>query len=404
MKAFFQNWSSLDDRACAGQNPEADGGRLKMPTGHPPAAVLSDLGFRSSFAFRVSDFGILHQLRWRKAARAFTFLRAQVIAALLLGQTLSTAIAAEGFIPLPLEGQTFSHDPSTILKEDGRYFLFHTGRGVASKWSADLLHWTNGPSVFDAPPAWATNAVPGYRGHTWAPDVIRLHGRYYLYYSVSTFGRQVSAIGLATNPTLDPRSPDYRWTDHGPVIQSTNGSPFNAIDPAVMLDEDGKLWMTFGSFWKGIYLVQLDANSGLRISADSPVHRLAWTEAIEAPCLTRRDDYYYLFVNWGRCCRGTNSTYEIRVGRSKAITGPYVDRESKNLVEGGGTLFLETSGKFIGPGHVGLFSERGTNWFSYHYYDGENRGRSRLALGQLHWREDGWPAVGPGESGTSTSR
>ena len=315
------------------------------------------------------------------------------VAGLLSGVEVAGYCAETKVEPMPLEGQTFLHDPSTVLRENGRYYLFATGRGIVTKSSQDLIHWTNGPPVFSAPPAWTTNAVPGYRGHTWAPDVIHLNGRYHLYYSVSTFGKQVSAIGLATSPALDPASPDYRWTDHGPVIQSTNGSPFNAIDPSVILDGDGKLWMAFGSFWKGLYLVELDSKTGLRPGTNSPVLRLAWTEMIEAPCLTRHGDFHYLFVNWGRCCRGTNSTYEVRVGRSKTITGPYLDRDGINLVDGGGTPFLETTGRFIGPGHIGILGERGTNWFSYHYYDAESNGRSRLAFGQLRWTEDGWPVA-----------
>jgi arabinan endo-1,5-alpha-L-arabinosidase len=311
----------------------------------------------------------------------------------LLGLEVAVYCAETKVEPMPLEGQTFLHDPSTVLKENGRYYLFATGRGIATKSSPDLISWTNGPAVFSDPPAWTTNAVPGYRGHTWAPDVIHLNGQYHLYYSVSMFGKQVSAIGLATNPTLDPSSPDYRWTDHGPVIQSTNGSPFNAIDPCVTLDGDGRLWMAFGSFWKGLYLVELDSQTGLRLGTNSPVHRLAWNEMIEAPCLTHHNDFHYLFVNWGRCCRGTNSTYEVRVGRSKTITGPYLDRDGISLEDGGGTLFLETTGRFIGPGHIGILSERGMNWFSYHYYDAESNGRSRLALGQLRWTEDGWPVA-----------
>ncbi len=295
--------------------------------------------------------------------------------------------------PLPLTGETFAHDPSTILKENGRYYVFSTGRGIPTKSSPDLIRWINGPAVFTSLPAWTTNAVPGYRGHTWAPDVLRADGLYRLYYSVSTFGKQVSAIGLTTSPTLDPASPDHRWTDRGPVLQSTNGSPFNAIDPAVTVDADGKHWLAFGSFWKGLYLVQLDPKTGLRLDANSPVHRLAWNDAIEAPTLTQHGGFHYLFVNWGRCCRGTNSTYEVRVGRSRAITGPYLDRDGRDLVDGGGSPFLETTGRFIGPGHLGLLSEGGTNWFSYHYYDANTNGRSGLALGQLEWSEAGWPVA-----------
>lgn len=314
---------------------------------------------------------------------------------LALASTCHVAIGAgtAQLEPTVLEGETSIHDPSTILRQDGRYYVFGTGRGILTKSSPDLLHWTNGAPVFDPPPAWTTNAVPGYRGHTWAPDVVRLGGVYHLYYSVSTFGKQVSTIGLTTNPTLDPASPDYHWTDRGPVILSTNGLPFNAIDPALTLDQDGKLWMAWGSFWKGIFLTELDPKTGLRIAADSPIHRLAWNESIEAAAIQRHGDDYILFVNWGRCCRGTNSTYEVRVGRSKSITGPYLDRDGVDLVDGGGTPFLETTGRFIGPGHIAVFQREGADWFSYHYYDAERRGRSQLALAPLYWTKDGWPTV-----------
>jgi arabinan endo-1,5-alpha-L-arabinosidase len=316
-----------------------------------------------------------------------------VLVVLLPGVVFSASGTDAHSEPIPLEGQTFVHDPSTILKHDERYHLFSTGWGISTKSSLDRIHWTNGPAVFSVPPSWTTNAVQGFRGYIWAPDIIRISGQYYLYYSISTFGRQVSAIGLATNPTLDLGSPDYRWTDRGPVIQSTNGSPFNAIDPSVARTSDGNLWMVFGSFWKGIFLVQLDPKTGLRRATNSPIHRLAYRSSIEAACLMQRGEDYYLFVNWGRCCRGTNSTYEIRVGRSKQVTGPYLDRDQVDLVNEGGTRFLETTGRFIGPGHVGILTEGGTNWFSYHYYDAQSNGRSRLAIAPLYWTAEGWPVV-----------
>ena len=314
-----------------------------------------------------------------------------VVAGLLLAPVLS--IADTKIEPLALTGQTSIHDPATIFKENGRYYLFGTGPGLRVRASSNLVDWVEGPPVFAAPLPWTTNAVPGFRGHTWAPDPIRVNGLWHLYYSVSTFGKQVSGIGLVTSPTLDWSSPDYRWTDRGPVMQSRVGDPFNAIDPSLFQDRDGKLWMAYGSFWRGIYLTELDPKTGLRLGTNTPPHRLAWNEMIEAVALTRHADYYYAFVNWGQCCRGTNSTYEVRVGRSKTITGPYLDREGKDLVDRGGTLFLESVGRYIGPGHIGVFNEGGTNWFSYHYYDGENRGRSKLALGQLEWTSDGWPAA-----------
>jgi beta-glucanase (GH16 family) len=315
--------------------------------------------------------------------------------ALVLFAALAAHCAGTEFEPLPLEGQTFIHDPSTIVKENGRYFIFATGPGIRTKSSPDLIHWENGDSVFSSPPAWTAQAVPGFRGYMWAPDVIRVNGKFFLYYAVSTFGRQTSAIGLATSPTLDPSATNYFWTDCGPIIESNPNTPFNAIDPSVMLDADGKLWMAFGSFWKGIYLTQLDPQTGRRIGANSPLYHLAWNDSIEASCLTRHGNFYYLFVNWGICCRGTNSTYEVRVGRAEKITGPYLDRAGSDLAAGGGSPFLETSGRFIGPGHIGIVNDgsaNGPTWFSYHYYDADTRGRSRLAIGKIDW-PDGWPVA-----------
>ncbi|HMP83451.1 MAG TPA: arabinan endo-1,5-alpha-L-arabinosidase [Verrucomicrobiota bacterium] len=305
----------------------------------------------------------------------------------------ASGIAETKFEPLPIEGQTFLHDPSNVVSENGRYHVFATGPGIRIKTSLDLTNWSDAGSVFKEPPSWTTNAVPEFRGRFWAPDIIRVGDQYLLYYSVSSFGKQVSAIGLATSPTLDATATNYAWTDRGPVIESAVGSPFNAIDPSLMLDVDGRLWMAFGSFWRGIYLTQLDAKTGLRLETNSPVYRVAWKESIEAVCLTRRADHYYLFVNWGTCCKGTNSTYEVRVGRSREITGPYLDRDGKNLVDGGGTLFLETTGRYIGPGHIGVANGVATNGFSYHYYDADSGGRSRLALGRLEWTDDGWPVA-----------
>ena len=287
------------------------------------------------------------------------------------------------------------HDPSTIVKSGKEYWLFATGNGIISRRSSNLVQWTQGPRVFSNAPAWTTNAVPGFRGHLWAPDLIQISNQFLLYYSVSRWGVNTSAIGLATSPTLDPADPKYEWKDQGIVIQSGHGDRFNAIDPALMHDSDGKLWMSFGSFWSGIKMIELNPATGKRPATNSPIYALASQRAIEAPFITRQGAHYYLFVNWGQCCRGTNSTYHIRVGRSEKITGPYLDQEGRGLAQEGGTMFLETSGSEIGPGHAGIYSENGTNYFSYHFYDGENRGVATLGLRRLVW-ESGWPKlVGP---------
>ena len=294
----------------------------------------------------------------------------------------------------PLAGELFAHDPSTILKVDARYHLFSTGVGIATKSSSNRMHWSRGAPVFASPPQWTTNAVPGFRSHFWAPDVVFIGGKYYLYYSVSTFGKQRSAIGLATSPTLDSTSARYGWTDLGVVLESRPGDDFNAIDPGLLLDRDGKLWMAFGSFWRGIYLTELDSRTGQRFATNSPLHRLAYHEAIEAAALHRRGDHYLLFVNWGTCCRGTNSTYEVRIGRSKSVTGPYLDRDGKDLVERGGTLFLKTEDTDVGPGHIAVLNDSGKEFISYHVYDGKMRGRSQLRVRPLNWSADGWPVAG----------
>ena len=286
------------------------------------------------------------------------------------------------------------HDPSTIVKCRDEYWLFSTGVGIASRRSKDLVNWREGPCVFTHPPAWTTNMVAGNQGYFWAPDVIQFRNRYLLYYSVSTWGKNTSVIGLAINPTLDPDDRRYGWSDGGIVVGSTSQAPYNAIDPSVMLDRDGRLWIAFGSYWTGIKLVELDPQTGLRSPTNSAVYSLAWSESIEAACLYHHADHYYLFVNWGQCCRGTNSTYEIRVGRSERVTGPYLDREGKALMQGGGSLVLASEGYRFGPGHAGILKDGAREYFSYHFYHGERRGRSMLEVAPLGWSADGWPQVG----------
>jgi arabinan endo-1,5-alpha-L-arabinosidase len=289
---------------------------------------------------------------------------------------------------------TSVHDPSTIVQCKDEYWVFATGRGIVSRHSTDLIHWTPGPPVFTNTPAWTTNAVPGSRGRFWAPDVIHLRDRYLLYYAVSTWGKNTSAIGLASSPNLDPADPAYAWTDCGPVIQTTATNDFNAIDPAIILDTDGKLWVAFGSFWTGIKLVELDPATGQRLATNSPIYSLAHHDMIEASYIYWRDGYYYLFVNWGQCCRGVKSTYNIRVGRCHKITGPYLDKTGIDMLLDGGSLLLGSVGPFIGPGHAGIISAGGKDWFSCHFYDGTRDGSPTLALLPLRWDAAGWPEVG----------
>lgn len=286
------------------------------------------------------------------------------------------------------------HDPSAIIPCGGEFWIFSTGHGIPSYHSKNLSRWERGPSVFTNAPDWVAQTIPGNRWmYYWAPDVIYLDGRYLLYYAVSVFGKRTSAIGLATNPTLDPDDPKFHWSDEGYVIQTGETNNFNAIDPAASLDANGNLWLSLGSYWTGIKLIQLDRQTGKRIAADSPMYSIAFNDSIEASYIFHHDGFYYLFVNWGQCCRGTNSTYEIRVGRSRDITGLYLDKDNTDMMAGGGSYFLGSQGPFIGPGQAGIFSLGGTNWFSCHFYDGTRRGMPTLALLPLMWDTNGWPEV-----------
>lgn len=290
-----------------------------------------------------------------------------------------------------------TRDPSSIVKCKDEYWVFYTGRGVPSYRSKDLVKWERGPAVFKTAPEWIAQVVPDNRNMIyWAPDIIQVGERYLLYYSVSTIGKMTSAIGLATTPTLDPDDPDFHWTDHGYVVRTQEGQrgdAYNAIDPALFQDRDGSLWMTFGSYWTGIKLLQLNPQTGKPLTPEPKLHPLAYNQSIEAAHLCRHGDYYYLFVNWGSCCRGPNSTYNIRVGRSRTITGPYVDKAGVNLLQSGGSLFLATTnGPLIGPGHASTLHADGKTWFTS-CFEGNllMDGKATLAIMPLRWNANGWP-------------
>ncbi len=308
------------------------------------------------------------------------------------------------FASLPVRqaaGDDRIHDPSRILREDGRYYTFYTGGGINSKYSYDLETWINGPDIFASPPAWIDAVVPRdpqYENDFWAPSLLYYNYEYRLYYSASLFGSQTSAIGYATNTTLDFNDPSYEWVDQGMVLNSQGGYPYNAIDPSVFVDQDDRMWMTFGSYSNGIYITELDPADGKPISSQpeldsTNIARHPTSSAIEAPYLHYQGGYYYLFANWGACCQGVDSTYEIRVGRSESPTGPFYDRElvPQDMLDGGGTLFLGTEGDRIGPGHMGIYSERGAQYYGYHYYDGASGGTARYEVERLTWTSSGWP-------------
>jgi arabinan endo-1,5-alpha-L-arabinosidase len=290
------------------------------------------------------------------------------------------------------------HDP-VIMEHDGRFYLFGTGSGIPIRCSDDLITWRGCSAVFFGLPAWIREAVPAVTG-LWAPDISYYNGRYQVYYSASSFGDNQSAIGLATNVTLNPDSPDYAWQDEGLVIQSQRSDDWNAIDPAFVLDHEGQPWLTFGSFWSGIKLVRLDPETRKLSEADTTLYAIAnrrpASTAVEAPFIIYREPYYYLFVSFDQCCEGVNSTYNIRVGRSSDIVGPYVDAADVPMLEGGGTLVVGDSERWRGPGHNAVITHEGQDILVYHAYDAQAGGASKLRLAPIIW-EDGWPTVTPPE-------
>ena len=296
------------------------------------------------------------------------------------------------------------HDP-VMIRQDSTYYVFCTGRGIAVWASKDHWHWTALSPVFATPPAWTTATIPGFTGHFWAPDISYHNGYYYLYYAVSIFGKNTSAIGVAVNKTLDPQAPGFHWEDLGKVIQSVPGRDrWNAIDPNLALDEEGVPWLAFGSFWDGIKLARLDPNLhqlaepqqwytiASRPRNPSIPDTVAGDAAIEAPFICKKDKYYYLFVSFDYCCRGEKSTYKMMVGRSPDIQGPYLDRNGTPMTLGGGSLVLEGDKNWYGVGHNAVVSFDDGDWLVFHGYDANDKGRSKLRMEPLSWI-DGWPVV-----------
>ncbi len=312
-----------------------------------------------------------------------------------------------------------THDPS-IAHEGGTYYIFATtsnprGGQLSIRCSHDLHAWKMCGFVFENIPAWIQSESPETRG-LWAPDISYFDGEYHLYYAYSRFGVNASGIALATNKTLDPDSPTYHWQDKGLVLKSTPSDDFNAIDPNIVLDKKGQPWLSFGSFWSGIKMRRIDAATGKPSAADPKLYSLAtrakpeeaepvkpglppdW-EAIEAPFVVRHGRYYYLFVSWDLCCRGTKSTYRVMVARATQVTGPYLDATGEPMLKGGGTQLLVGNSRWIGPGGESILQQPEGDLIVFHAYDAIT-GKPALQISTLTWT-NGWPHAALGTSGES---
>lgn len=293
------------------------------------------------------------------------------------------------------------HDP-VMAKEDGVYYIYCTGKGITQLTSSDMNSWTVQKPVFDTLPDWVTRELPPATLHIWAPDVYYKDNTWHLFYSVSVFAKNTSVIGHATATSLAKGD----WKDRGMIVKSEpNRDMWNAIDPNIVEDNDGVMWMTFGSFWDGIMLVKMKGDlSG--IAQPEEWHRIAHrhrTEsldpedpgdgAIEAPFIMKKDGYYYLWASTDYCCRGMESTYKVVVGRSEKVTGPYLDADGTDMMQGGGKIVIEgNKTDWQAVGHCAAYNIDGKDIFIAHAYDTE-KGVPHLIVRDIKW-DNGWPVVG----------
>lgn len=289
------------------------------------------------------------------------------------------------------------HDP-TIVKQGKSFYVYWTGAGIPISQSEDLVHWKRLAPAFTENPEWARKRYPKNEG-VWGPDLSFFGGKWHMYYCASAFGTNNSVIGHATNRTLDPSSPTYKWVDHGPVLTSTPGkTSWNALDPHVVLDEAKRPWLMFGSFFSGIKLIRIGADTGKPIdNGEEPISiaRRDGAGAIEAPFVIRRGKYFYLFVSHDFCCKGAKSNYRVVVGRSEKLVGPYVDRQNRKLLDGGGTTVLASYGDVRGPGHCSIVQDGDQMWMAHHAYDRARNGVPTLHVRNVIWTgPEGWPLVG----------
>ena len=280
-------------------------------------------------------------------------------------------------------------DPTAA--RDGEYwYVYTTGNGILSRRTKDFVHWQMLPSVFSVPlPVWAKQIVP-QAVNIWAPDINKVGDRYLMVYHCSFWGSQRSVMGLVSAKTLNPDSPDYGWTDHGLLIDSdpARGDDFNAIDGSIAVDEAGKPWLVWGSYWTGVKLTSM-SDDGLSVPDVTKRISVAWNNhGPEGPQITYRDGWYYLI-----CSYAGGPDYQVRVGRSRRIEGPYVDRLGKDMLQGGGTPMTKASPGVVGPGHHSLVigDDRFGDLLLCHRF---NRYSRDVYVADMDWDNDAWPVVG----------
>lgn len=292
-----------------------------------------------------------------------------------------------------LKGNLGVHDP-VMIKAGDTYYVFSTGLNV--KTSKDKINWVNAGPVFEKGTkfSWWNNDIPDKVG-LWAPDIHYANGKYHLYYSVSAWMNFNSSVGYATNVTLDKNDPNYKWIDQGQVISYKNGGKgVNVIDPNAFTDKNGREWLIYGSFKSGLRLVELDPRTG-KLMEDPPELYTITSHLGEGSYIVKGPEYYYIFASRGICCKGLESTYQIVMGRSRSVMGPYLNKEGKSWVDDNYTVFLAGDNDEPGRGHNGFFAERDTTFMVYHAYTRSQNGASLLNIKPLYMDNDGWPTLTP---------
>ena len=276
-------------------------------------------------------------------------------------------------------GAPYIHDPSTIAECDGKYYTFGTGGGGLI--SDDGWSWHGGAER------------PGGGA---APDVLKIGDRYLCIYGATgggLGGGHNGRILTMWNKTLDPKSPDFKWTKAVEVCSSDGMEDQDAIDPGLLLDPTtGRLWVSYGTYFGTIRLIELDPKTGFRMKGNKEKDIAIDCEATD---LIYRDGWYYLLGTHGTCCDGVNSTYNIVVGRSRNVEGPYVDNVGRDMFHGGGRMVIAAGDRKTGPGHFGRsVIDEGVEIMSCHYEaDFDRSGRSVLGIRPLLWK-NGWPVAG----------
>ena len=297
-------------------------------------------------------------------------------------------------------------DPS-VIRANNTYYAFSTDTGAPVSGnlpmlcSQDRVAWNFCGSVFSQIPSWVVQKVPGILG-LWAPDISYFNGLYHVYYAGSTFASNMSVIGLATNVTLDPTDIHYQWIDQGPILSSGSSDDFNAIDPNVLVDTDGRVWLTFGSYWSGIKQREIDPATGTLLTSNPTMYSLAYRpnaqyDPIEGTSLVHKASYYYLFASFDNCCDADpyQDTYRIMVGRGTSPNGPFTDMNGTDMMQGGGTQLLAGDGiTFSGPGGETAYLDSINGdiivFHAIHLPDGT----PYLFVNGLSWL-NGWPQIEP---------